>query len=452
MRTMLWIALGVPVALALFIPDLAPQLEFDSIPLISSNALYSILVAAIVLLPFAVALVCSAGSRTDREREIARGIALGGGGLAVVVLSLLALVALYGLAWGGSGSGLWTMRLFACLLLIVIHAALAWTAVRGSVLTGISGLALVCVTGYAMLALFIFLGGDQLAQRKGRAYRDRMDADSSAAESAVRSVALCAIGYRAADPTREIPGDLESLVRAAGCNTQLLDPRATPEYTLTFSARSRPLSASDTSCMVVANFTGHRLQDGRGGRFSDGRTITGDCLGVIREREQRYANRGGDSVVGPGPYSALSSLSLDLERFAREAPGHYYPARLADLRDKYLAETQGAYMGIDYAKQSPADVDNNQARWDPRILRYIPDRAGGVATAPVVNFQISARCASYGPQCIRSYLADRQGFVHGTGQDRDALDSDPIIQSCELQAPSNSCDGQPARSIRRAVH
>jgi hypothetical protein len=456
MRAVLWAVLGTSAALILLVPDLIPQVEFDSIPLINSKPLWELLVGAIVLLPFGAALYLSGRGRSGREQEMARGLALGGGGFASATLILLALVALYGLAWGGSGSGLWAMRFFACLLLIVIHAVLVWTARPGSLgsLSANSGLALISVAGYSILVLAMFHASVQLAQRKGSAYRHRMDADSKAAESAVRSIALCAISYRVANPERSLPGDLGLLLREGGCSPDLLNPQTTPEYRLTFSAASptQPETASHAGCLVTATFIGNRLQDGRGGRFSDGRMITGDCAGVVRERQQRNGVYGSEEVVGFGPGLALRSLSQDLERFAAKTGTYHYPATLGELHALYQEESPATNSVSEYfAKQSSTDLAANVIRWRQYTLRYIPERAGSPASAPIVNFQIDARCVSYGATCLRSYRVDNQGLVHGTGQNREATVGDPLVQSCELEASSHTCDSKAARTIRRAL-
>jgi hypothetical protein len=64
MRTLLWIALGMPVALALLVPDLVPQLEF----------------AAIVPLLFTVARPCSGEvAPTASERSYVASLLPGAG-------------------------------------------------------------------------------------------------------------------------------------------------------------------------------------------------------------------------------------------------------------------------------------------------------------------------------------------------------------------------------------
>jgi hypothetical protein len=454
MRTLLCVALGIPLAFALFTPRLLPEVEFDGIPLIKSDTIYVLLVSAIVLLPFVVALVCSGESRTDREREIARGIAIGSGASAVTTLLLSTLVALYGLTWAGSSNGVWAMRLFACLALTVINIALVWTALRGPgrSITGTSGLAAVSVVAYAILIFFMFKGADELAQRRARTYRHRMDTNADAAESAVRSATFCAMNYLAADPARKIPDGLESLVRVAGCNRELLDPRITPEYRLTFSStpRSKPGIVSDGGCLAIATFTGGRLPDGRGSRFSDGRTITGNCSGVLLEREQRYENNGGYMVGGVGPGVTFDSLLPDLEEFAAGARPNHYPTTLAELREKTAAAPRAV---SDYLmNQAPTDLSQNTIRWGLYVLRYVPEPAGGVATAAIVNFHVDVRCEPYGPKCMRNYLLDSQGFVHGTGQNRGATDEDPIIEACELHPQTRVCNGEQAPRVRRKRH
>jgi hypothetical protein len=77
---LLWIALGMPVALALLVPDLVPQLEFDSISLPSSHTVYRIVVAAIVPLLFTVARPCSGEvAPTASERSYVASLLPGAG-------------------------------------------------------------------------------------------------------------------------------------------------------------------------------------------------------------------------------------------------------------------------------------------------------------------------------------------------------------------------------------
>jgi hypothetical protein len=242
-------------------------------------------------------------------------MAFGGGIVAVSALSLLGLVALYGLGWSGSSAGLWRMRVIACLALAIVFAGLVWTARRGTsgFFSTVFGISVVGSVGYAVLALLIFRTGDELAQQRAHAYRRRIEVDSKAAESAVRSLTFCAISYRANHTSEKLPDDLESFVHEAGCDAQLLDARKTPEYRLTFSARlvHEPDKGSDRGCLVTASFMGSRLPVDRGGLFSDGSIFTGDCFGVVRTRD----DRSGELVVGFGPGTALDPLLLDLAAF-----------------------------------------------------------------------------------------------------------------------------------------
>jgi len=119
---MFGIVVVVPLALALLFPNLVPQLESDSIPLFGHHAIYSTLVALLVVLPFAAAVLGLASRRTIRETEIARGIALGGGSIAVPTLGIFVLMDLYALAFGGEHARVWAARLIACLVLLVMYA------------------------------------------------------------------------------------------------------------------------------------------------------------------------------------------------------------------------------------------------------------------------------------------------------------------------------------------
>ena len=53
---------------------------------------------------------------------------------------------------------------------------------------------------------------------------------------------------------------------------------------------------------------------------------------------------------------------------------------------------------------------------------------------PSLKISGSGRCTNYAMSCVRSYLMDETGAVHGTPEPRPATMDDPIVPACESSA------------------
>jgi hypothetical protein len=53
---------------------------------------------------------------------------------------------------------------------------------------------------------------------------------------------------------------------------------------------------------------------------------------------------------------------------------------------------------------------------------------------PALKISGSGRCTNYAMNCVRSYLMDEKGAVHGTPKPRPATMDDPEVPACESSA------------------
>lgn len=261
--------------------------------------------------------------------------------------------------------------------------------------------------------------------------------DSQAAESAVRTLAACVIAYRGAEQ-RPVPSGLREVIRVTGC-----EEPAAPDYQLDVRrpADTDAQSAAHDGCLIVAEFVGNSLPIDQGGQFADGKTLMSDCAGMVYEQERQ----------GSGPRSnagraseILSLLAWDLAEFAHSSYDGAFPASLRALLD---TKTSRVANMLRLAGRAADGVDSNVVTFSPYAIRYMPSRspAGGA----ILSYEIEARCTAYPSQCLRSYVVDTAGRIHGSGQNRAPRADDPVIQACEAFELVAGCDGSGARPLRR---
>ena len=450
------ILIAAVIVLAVLDPEVVPPAAFQGIRLVQSDRAWSLIIAAVALLPYLTALVLSSEAGSPSQRDAARGLIAGTAVGAIGIAVLAALIAAYGAAWAQAGgaesarheAGLGLVRVCTCASIVLLNLALLWTTLRRSgggvtrsvLVGGVLGLA------YTRVAVAGVRYADSFASKKAVAYRSRLDADGNAAEAAVRAVAYCAITYGSAHRDRALPTTLGDLTREARCDQRYADSSAVPDYTLTFTANSGGMPG--LACQATATFVGRRRSAGEGGQYADGRTMTATCAGMVFEHELRQPT-GWWSVVGNiGAWSYVNQLSSDLALFSSVARDHEYPLTLSELLDRHIV----MYGPRDYrtdvlGNQRRADLDSNLILRGPAVIRYLPigRRQQGAA-----DFEIEVRCQPYSPACMRSYLLDEKRIVHGTGEDRSANASDPQIESCEGWGTGTPCDGTPAAAVSRS--
>jgi hypothetical protein len=121
-------------AIVLIEPRVFPGLQFDSIPLVQSRFLLGVGMAAVLLLPFAVAWWLLVLGRTASTKQLGRGLAIAAGSLAVPVLLLgsLATVAVagYSALWGEAPGWVVFLRFGSGVGLALLSAGVAWSAIR----------------------------------------------------------------------------------------------------------------------------------------------------------------------------------------------------------------------------------------------------------------------------------------------------------------------------------
>jgi hypothetical protein len=443
------------IALVAFEPHIVPQARYDSFPLFQSSVLWSVVFAAAVLLPFAVSFVLLLRDREGRLGDIGRGIAAtaglfaGSAGLFAIPLGL------YALLWSGAGGPgpeataerqLIGLQVLACVVIAVVGIGVAQSALRDFRRregVGAAPAAAAMALLYAVGITSALMHAPGWAEARARAYRNRMKTESEAAESAMRTLANCAIGYRAANPGAALPTTLPAIVSVTRCDSGLALESAVPEYHLASVATTD--GDQHAGCRFVAEFAGDVLSYEAGGQFMDGRALSSDCAGVVYEHERRFPPGAYSVTVQSKMGQAFTYLGSDLAQFADFSSDRSYPSSLRVLRDEELMPARRFPTLLDLGSQSADDLDANTVKWNMYVIRYTPATTG--SGAPIDRYTLEARCDSYGSHCLRSYFVDDTGAIHGTGENRAATVADAVIRECEIS--TGSCDGSPARRIRQ---
>ena len=438
--------------LVAFEPHIVPQARFDSFPLFPSSVLWSVVVAAAVLLPFAVSFVLLLRDRDGRAGDIGRGIAAAAGLFAGAAGLFAIPLGLYALLWSGAGGpgpdataqrDLLGLQVLACLAFGVLGIGAAQSALR-DFRDGRGGAAAGVAVLYALGISAALLHAPGAAESRARAYRGRMKTESEAADRAMRSLASCAIGYRAANPGVALPTTLAALVSVTHCDPSLALESAVPEYHLTFVETTD--GDHHAGCRFVAEFVGPLLSYEAGGQFPDGRALSSDCAGIVYEHERQF-RPGDDRVTAEANVArALSYLGSDLAQFADFSSDRSYPSSLRVLRDEEQAPARRFPIFLDLSTQSVDDLEAGSVKWGAYVIRYTPAVTGG--GAPIERYRLEARCGAYGSHCLRSYFVDDSGAIRGTGENRAAMVSDAVVQECEVH-DTGYCNGSPARPIRQ---
>jgi len=444
------------IGLVVFEPHIVPQARYDSFPLFQSSALWSRVIAAAVLLPFALSFLLLLRDRDGRAGDIGRGIAAVSGMFAGSTGLFAVPLGLYALLWSGAGGPgpdataqqhLIGLQVLACIAVAGFGIGSAQSALRDFRHGwGAAAPAAVMAVVYAVGITTALSHAPRWAEGRARAYRERMKTESEAAERAMRTLASCAIGYRVASPGAALPTTLAELVSVTHCDPSLALEGAVPEYHLSFVA---PVATTNgdphAGCRFLAEFVGPLLSYEAGGQFADGRALSSDCAGVVYEHERRFP-QGAFSVTTQSRLAeVLAYLGSDLAQFADFASDRSYPASLRVLRDEEVTPARRFPALLDLSTQSANDLDANTVNWAGYVVRYTPAITG--SGAPIERHTLEARCSAYGSGCLRSYFVDDTGAIHGTGENRAATVADAVIQECEVHG-TGLCDGSRARRIR----
>jgi hypothetical protein len=451
-----WLGLLLVTAIALvaFEPHVVPQARYDSFPLFPSSVLWSVVFAAAVLGPFAVSFILLLRDRDGRPGDVGRGIAAAAGLFAGSAGLFAVPLGLYALLWSGAGGPgpdataaghLIGLQVLACVAMAVLGIGVAQSSLRDFR----HGWGTAAATAAAMAALYALgittalLHAPGWAEVRARAYRDRMKTESEAAESAMRTLASCAIGYRAAKPGAALPTTLPAIVSVTRCDSSLALDGAVPEYHLASVATTD--GDQHAGCRFVAEFAGDVLPAEAGGQFMDGRALSSDCAGVVYEHERRFPPGAYSVTVQSKMGQGFTNLGSDLAQYADFSSDRSYPSSLRALRDEEQTPARRFPTLLDLSAQNTGDLDANTVKGSAYVIRYTP--ATTSSGAPIERYTLEARCGAYRSQCLRSYFLDDTGVIHGTGENRAATVADAVIRECEIS--TGSCDGSPARPIRQ---
>ena len=153
------------------------------------------------------------------------------------------------------------------------------------------------------------------------------------------------------------------------------------------------------------------MVDSRGVVFSDANwSVTSSHFIKAATSEERFAE--------------IDQLKTNIDHYIGEKVLTEAPAT---LNAEIVGTTYGFYV--------PA-VDSNGTSMEIKnyAITYLPPKADRPS-----HYAISARCQSYGKDCLRSYFLDYDGVVHATGEPREATVDDPVALDCE--ASDAPCKG-----------
>lgn len=117
-------------ALLALIPGVIPQVRTNGVLEFAHHWIWTAIIAAVALAPYAAVFILSSPARSDASRQMARGIAFATSLEAFTVLALSLLVALYVLLFGQTT--LVRVQIASCILLIAMNAWMLWGALRGA--------------------------------------------------------------------------------------------------------------------------------------------------------------------------------------------------------------------------------------------------------------------------------------------------------------------------------
>jgi len=211
------------------------------------------------------------------------------------------------------------------------------------------------------------------------------------------------------------PDNLPATTSVRGCSSLDANPRRVAGYTLSYGPFG-PAPGKAESFQLEAR--------SEGGWFHHASPYVADSSGIIYGHTQ-FAVR---AMGGSEGAMVLPEVRRCVERPASAEQNPDADAVVRDLQNRC------PYRPGQWENQDGVVVFR-MASNTGYVLEIHLVLTGG---QPALKISGSGRCTNYGMNCVRSYLMDETGAVHGTPEPRPATIDDPVVPACESSAAS--CD------------
>jgi hypothetical protein len=351
------------------------------------------------------------------------GISCGYFGGLVLVSPLLALLFFGGLLMNlkplspGLRAGVPTILCFFAVVLI-IAIRIAWMSVRvGKSAWGVFRWAANITALYLLVGSGTILSMQQNAQRQEQTKvggakelaTQQRNVATFVAHQRLTSLTACLLRFHLLHPQAPYPNSLDAPPATWDCEVKF-GAEAVPEFLFTYTA-----SGTDFQLTAIPKQKGITFRDPL---FSDARGI------VFVYSAWSNANVRARVMVMPRGMedSQLEVFKMEIEKFTKTKGGGQAPTALAKSM---------LYSGL-----SEPEISEDGAKLNERCyeVTYLPPTVQQPS-----RFALSARCESYGQECLRSYFANYDGTIHATGEPRPATPQDPLALACESSV--TTCQG-----------
>jgi hypothetical protein len=205
------------------------------------------------------------------------------------------------------------------------------------------------------------------------------------------------------------PDSLTATAGVRGCSSLDANPGEVGGYTLSY----RPIHVQ-----ALGKTESFQLEArSEGGWFEHAEPYIADSLGIIYRRTQ-FGMR---PMVGSEGGMMLSDIRRCVERPASTEQRRDADGIVQDLQSRC------PYRPGQWENQDGVVVFQMTGKTGYAVEMHVV-LTGGQATPKITG---SGRCANYAMNCVRSYLMDEKGAVHGTPEPRAATLDDPVVPACE---------------------
>jgi hypothetical protein len=376
------------------------------------------LITGFLVLPF-VACYFLFSSRRVESVAAGAGVACGFFSAFVVVSPIVLSVMLFFVgmsSWNGSPNLGIVVAGLALIAFLAASLAIVWFGVPiGKSHWGAFGSALAATVLYVIFSVgFLESASHPLgryAQRKRE--KDAMDLNIPGilANQRILALAGCLFQNYMQNPQAGYPASLDPPPEDWACDTKFAAD-AVPKHTLAYIAQpdgSGRVTDFELTAVPEAKGVSNRnpiMIDTRGLVFMYYPWFLENAVAKDTVRSNDLMN------------SQINFLKNNIARYTKDknegrAPTALSPGAIGDLgHERPSIEDDGLRLEIrDYE------------------TRYSPPRSNSPE-----QFALSARCKSYGLNCLRSYFVDYDGSIHATSEPRQATADDPLALRCEFAA------------------
>jgi hypothetical protein len=374
-----------------------------------------LLALAFVLIPYVVSfgLVC-----TRRVKSIAAGAGVAAGFFSIIVLvsphALLGMFVIIVLsAWDKPQDPGLLAAAVVLLVFLAISVWIVWSALRIAKIRWSTFLIAACAT-----VLYVFVGSYQVffamtnGERQVQRRKEQADLNlympGVLARQRLVSLTACLLRSHMQHPEAGYPASLEPPPSGWTCDTQF-GKSAMKEFTFNYAPQTDARSGLMTDFRLVA-IPNAKGVNNRNPMMTDSRGI----VFVYYPWEMENARAEVMVMSSDRSYSQIDQLKSNIEQYANAKNAGTAPAKL----------DSNSMGSLGYEIPSIEDGGMRLVTRDFEVIYFSPSPAQK-------RFALSARCKSYGQNCLRSFFLDAGGVIHGTGEPRQATADDPPSPLCE---------------------